>query len=310
LSPDTVVHPWAGAQLNFTWYQVQSAVDKETSLTPIQKHYSNDVTYRCFYYPPYSPAGVSDWGTDNLPLSPGTRRYIVHVTYDSGGGNQQLLRSHAPTPGEWGPRETDQDHAVMTRTWSQNCDEPPSTVGPEEFAVRISVRDSGVTSPDPHKQEYLQWLTAYLNTPYSYGGEWFGGWADDKYNTYPVAAYETGIQNHYGCDCSGLVSCGARWAGYNWSPWRHLTSDLNNVSTLIADPNMDLQPGDILNKPGVHVVTVYGYAPGTINQSISSIIHATGGSNDETVIENGVNIQERYLDHGYTPRALVFMGHN
>lgn len=309
LDPQTIVHRWPGPPLNFSWYRLQSAVDKETVLTSIQKYSEGETVYRCFYYLPYENAPINGWGTDSLTLNCGSSRYIVHMTWTDASGQQQLLRSLAPTPGEWASRDIDQDNAVLTRTWSQNCDEPPNTVGTEEFAVRISVRDSTVTSPNPRKQEYLRWLTAYLDTPYSYGGEWFGGWADNQYNTFPGAAYEGGIQNHYGIDCSGLVSCGARWAGYNWSPWRVTTTCLTGsyYTTVINNPDQNLQPGDILNRPGHHVVSVYRYTPGHLNVADSWIIEAIGGNIDRTWIRQNVSIQD-YLDDGYTARELVWHG--
>jgi cell wall-associated NlpC family hydrolase len=304
LDPQTIIHRWPGPPLNFTWYRIQPAVDKETQLTERHKYVVDNTVYRCYYYPSYEQLPINGWGIDSLPLQPGSSRYIVHVTWTDEKGRMRLLRSLAPTPGDWAPRDIDHEQAILTRTWSQNCDEPPDTVGPEEFAVRISVRDMNATSPNPRKQEYLRWLTAYLNTPYSYGGEWFGGWADDKYNTYPGGAYELDIQNHYGIDCSGLVSCGARWAGYNWNPWRRRTSTIPYSG--IDDPNNNLQPGDILIYPGHHVVTVYRYIPGHLSISDSQIIEAVGGNIDRTWIRSNVNIQRDYLYRGYIPGELIW----
>jgi len=314
LDPQTIIYRWPGPPLNFTWYRIQSAVDKETQLTERHK-FIREVdgirwVYRCFYYPPYKQAPISGWGTDSLPLQPGSSRYIVHVTWTDEKGQMRVLRSLAPTPGDWAPRDIDHEQAILTRTWSQNCDEPPDTVGPEEFAVRISVRDASVTSPNPRKREYLRWLTAYLDTPYSYGGEWFGGWADDKYNTYPDAAYEEGLWNRYGIDCSGLVCCGARWAGYNWRKrWRVRCRDLYDdyYSILIENPDKNLQPGDILLSL-THVVTVYSYTPGDLDKPNSRIIEAIGGDIDRVWIRGNVNIQDHYLKKGYSARELRWHG--
>jgi len=304
LDPQTIVHPWPGPPLNFTWYRIRSEVAKEAQLTERRKYVEGETVYRCYYYPPYQNAPINGWGTDLLALEPGTYCYIVHVTWIDEKGQQRLLRSYAPTPGDWASPETDRDNAVLTRTWSQNCDEP------EEFAVRISVRDHRVTSPNPRKQEYLRWLTTYLGVPYSYGGEWFGGRADDKFNTYPGGAYEIGIHNRYGIDCSGLVSCGARWAGYNWNPWRATTSDLASsyYSRQIENPNNNLQPGDILIRPGHHVVSVYQYTSGHLDFSDSQIIEAIGGEIDRVRIRNNVNIWRDYILEGYTARELVWHG--
>jgi len=130
----------------------------------------------------------------------------------------------------------------------------------------------------------------------------YGGRADNKSGG--ASTYDG-----YGTDCSGLVSAGACWAGYNWSPWRATTTSLNTsyYSTQINDANQNLEPGDILNNPGVHVVTVYQYTAGHLNMPDSQIIDSCGG-NHKVDIHEHVNIQEEYLDKGYTARELVWHG--
>jgi len=141
--------------------------------------------------------------------------------------------------------------------------------------------------------------------PYGYGEEWYGGWAtNEKQNPAPE------VNEICGIDCSGLVCCGARWAGYNWSPWRTNTSGLatDYYSGRINDPNNNLEPGDILNKPDGHVVTVYHYTPGHLDVGDSHIIEAAGGDIDKTWIRENVNIRKHYLRRGYTARELVWHG--
>jgi hypothetical protein len=69
-----------------------------------------------------------------------------------------------------------------------------------------------------------------------------------------------------------------------------------------------LEPGDILNKPGDHVVTVYQYTPGHLDVADSEVIEAAGGSIDRVWIRRGVNIQQHYLWKKYTARELVWHG--
>ncbi len=301
LDPNLTVDQWPRGldAPTFTWYQLRWAADLETELTP---DVHGDYYY---YYPPYQTANINGWGTDDLNPPVGSRRYIVHTQARDRNNQLQTYRSYAPTPGPWASKATDQDNMVLTRTWSQNCDEPPDTAGPEEYAVRISVRDTDIDAiwaPDAHKRSYLQWLTSFLEVPYEWGGYWYGGRADNEDGG--SAAYDG-----YGPDCSGLVSAGARWAGYNWNPWRATTSSLatSYYSTVINNPDENLEEGDILNLPGGHVVTVYWYTAGTINQQTNAVIDSCI-SNHKVDTHDPVNIQDKYLDRGYTARELVWHG--
>ncbi|HOC93593.1 MAG TPA: NlpC/P60 family protein [bacterium] len=79
-------------------------------------------------------------------------------------------------------------------------------------------------------------------------------------------------------DCSGLVSAAAYLAGYSWATQKYGTSGLNGVSREI-DKN-DLQPGDILNKAGSHVVVVVKVTRENNAVSTVDIIHASGDENE------------------------------
>ncbi len=146
--------------------------------------------------------------------------------------------------------------------------------------------------------------------PYEWGGYWFGG--KEGVNVGGHNAYEG-----YGMDCSGLVSNGALRAGYNWHPWRATTSTLTNefYSTSI-DPRT-LQPGDILLKPGEHVVTLFNID--TITRGVPDKIEVISSEdriskkegllflNGVAVIKND-NFQNNlkyYLDNDYETRRLV-----
>ncbi|MCM8816745.1 MAG: hypothetical protein NC913_04455 [Candidatus Omnitrophica bacterium] len=121
----------------------------------------------------------------------------------------------------------------------------------------------------------------------------------------------------YSTDYFGHVPA-ARWAGYNWSPWRASTkkltygpdgiqgtSDDDYYSILIDDTRIDtdLKPGDILSKPSAHVVTVYNFA-GHRDQNDSQIIEASS-SKDKVRVKSQVNIESQYLTRGYKARRLV-----
>ncbi|MCM8759344.1 MAG: hypothetical protein NC906_06195, partial [Candidatus Omnitrophica bacterium] len=87
------------------------------------------------------------------------------------------------------------------------------------------------------------------------------------------------------------------------------------VSSEITDPDTNLRPGDILNKAGFHVVTVYQYTPGHINVRDSTIIEAAGAyylynrtefyEPDKVWKRYPSNLKKEYLDRGYSPRRLV-----
>jgi len=178
-----------------------------------------------------------------------------------------------------------------------------------EYATRISVRSSN--TPQGHSNQatdYLRWLTAFLQSssidgqdgiPYEWGGHWFGGMIGNG-----VGGADT--YDGYGIDCSGLVSCGARFAGYGWNPWRRGTGQLPEVSDEITPAQV--QPGDILNKSGSHVVTVYEVREGVQGTEVKVIEAAGNTVNVESInkvwIRNFVSLQTKYLNNGYTIRRL------
>ncbi|MFH1096414.1 MAG: fibronectin type III domain-containing protein, partial [Candidatus Desantisbacteria bacterium] len=147
-----------------------------------------------------------------------------------------------------------------------------------ESATRISIRRNNTpVGQNDRSTQYLRWLTAFLQSsasndtegiPYEWGGYWFGGKTGN-------AVGGDGAYEGYGIDCSGLVSCGARFAGYGWNPWRKTTSGLPDVSDEIT--SAQIQPGDILNNPGDHVVTVYAVDRSDPKIIKVQIIEAAGG---------------------------------
>lgn len=180
--------------------------------------------------------------------------------------------------------------------------------GQEEYARRIFCRNPLIyqqpASPPPNNAQrklYCEWLSGYYDEPYEWGGEWVGG----KETPGTQTAGGCGPSEGYGIDCSGLVSNGAFRAGYNWGWWRALTSDLASdyYSTATDNP----LPGDILVKPGAHVVTITAR-----DADVITIIHAKGGPGNHPwpdIVRNRVWVDVNlwlpdFLDDGYQARSL------
>jgi len=306
LDPAQRVYRWPGGiAISLSWYRLVTQVDKETELTDRQKQ-GADPVYR--YYPPYMPLHFG-WGTDSLqqPGNGVTVRFAVRLSWTerTHSGVAHMMRySYQPTPGDWLHPNIDEDNAVWSRTWSQNCDERT------EYAVRISFRHTHATSPDARKQAFLQWVTSFRVVPYEWGGHWYGGRSDNQADRSPGSDGYDG----YGIDCSGLVCAAARLAGYNWNPWRTNVTGLctDYYSRRIADYNNNLQPGDILAYPGHHVVIVYRYTPGTYdvgpgNGGSNQVIDACGQF-DMVHVHPVEKFSEKYPDDQYQPRCLVWRG--
>ena len=296
-----------GLSINFSWYRLITEVDRETQLTDRRKH-GSDPVYRYYIYPPYATLPFR-WGTDALtrPGNGVTARFAVRLSWmERVHGNlvRRMRYSYQPTPGDWFHPSTDEENANWSRTWSQNCDEQ------SEYAVRISYRNVQATSPDAHKQTFLQWVTSFRVVPYEWGGHWYGGRSDNEADESPGSDGNDG----YGIDCSGLVCAAARWAGYNWSPWRTNVTGLcsDYYSERITDYNNDLQPGDILAYPRHHVVIVYRYTPGTYDLGpkeggTNQIIDACGQF-DMVHVHPVEKFSEKYPANRYQPRRLVWHG--
>jgi hypothetical protein len=171
----------------------------------------------------------------------------------------------------------------------------------KEYSTRISVRDSNTPGGcNDRVTEYLRWLTAFLEVPYEWGGDWFGGKIGNN------KGGGTGYEG-YGIDCSALVSCGAQFAGFNWvggyreGKWKYTTSLLNNISDEIG--NEDIKPGDILNNSrGGHVVTVFRIVNRTnVNNIQIEIIEASPAGK---VRKKKRSLQNYYTNRNYTLRRI------
>ncbi|MFB3880707.1 MAG: hypothetical protein ACE149_05560 [Armatimonadota bacterium] len=129
--------------------------------------------------------------------------------------------------------------------WEQTVSSPD-----EEHELRICVKRHITGASDPQRNNYVEWISTYENVPYEWGGEGFGG--KDSNDAWVGAP---GTYDGYGMDCSGLVSCGAYRAGYNWNPWRATTVDLMSGYYTSGTP-VDFGVGDLFVKSGAHVVSL------------------------------------------------------
>ncbi len=224
---------------------------------------------RNYWYENESISQISGWG-DNISLdTEGPVRYRVSVNIP---GNVQVVSSRD-----------------------------------KEYALRLSVGDVSYGT-DANGTEFPRYVAGFLDVPYEWGGHWYGG--KDSSGKYVSPYYECKDKNGnilhcgkyegYGTDCSGLVSAAAYLAGYSWATQKYGTSGLNGVSREI-DKN-DLQPGDILNKAGSHVVVVVKVTRENNTVSTFDIIHASGGGNKVLRQEN-ISIDDDDYD-GFKARRL------
>lgn len=311
LLSDQRVYRWHGPSITFAWYRLRTVVDEETMLTSRRMNPGPPVD--CYYlYPPYEPAGITSWGTTvragNLVpgFGPGnsyhfgTVRLVVRINWRDASGNHVMF-SLTPTPGDWRAPANDEDLADWDLLWSQNCDEN------NEYAVRISVRYDGWPEdliPSERQRWFLQWASAYHSLPSEWGGSWFGGRTDDKLDR----SGRDDADNHYGIDCSGLVSAAAGWVGYNWDPWRTNVDGIINRSRDLGQ-TPDVRPGDVLTLAGHHVRIVFDAQPGHYNQADSETLESAGDEGSKITDDNmvrlrrGVKISD-LLKNGYEARRL------
>ena len=255
------------------WYWLQHKVDLETSLsdrvsTPCRDNEGRIVGWRrYYYYPPYVRDDENDDSyvfsliAGRIPVLPddvlfqyydgrrplecriGTARLEARVTWwedENGRRVRKFIRSRGPKPGGYRPRGDNSPDAPLT--WSQNCDEAL------ELALRISVRQGEGVVP---------WASSFVGVPYEMGGSWYGGRADNEWDSSDDACGRPrwGDQQ-YGIDCNGLIWSSFNLAGRTGFPHRI------NASAYINDPRFvpvdlrDIQPGDILAS-GAHVMMVY-----------------------------------------------------
>lgn len=223
------------------------------------RKYSYPVGEQETYYPNTSP-----WGDDNRTYtSPGLHRLRATATMHSG------------------------------TSWAQSI-----TSRDKEFAFDIRPRYDITAAGTAQRNNYVEWLSANINEPYEYGGEYFGG-----YDSYGNCVGSDDSYEGYGVDCSGLVSIAAyrHGADYNWPYWRQTTCGIASDTCSSAVSDADFDEGDVLVQCGVHVVSCASrYA--SPNQDHIDIIHASGSA-DKVVRAYDVLISD-WVNDGYSRRRL------
>lgn len=231
-------------------------------------NYNRDYWFVLLGSPWYTPVGGDQWGED-------FRTYSVM--------GEHRLRAYVVWGAATGWSSTDWEHAT-----------------------RIFVRNHSIyTSPSPPPANdaqlrlYCEWLSSYYEEPYEWGGEWVGG--KETPGTTRAGGPET--YDGYGIDCSGLVCNAAYRAAYNWTPWRTNTTGLAGTyyTTGTTTPNA----GNILVRPGVHVISIVAMSGDSIN-----VVHAKGGESGDPEPKNRVAYEtgrslQYYLDRGYSCRRLL-----
>jgi len=267
------VYRWPGGMLHFSWYRLTHSVDSEQNLSFKQTDFKctcnnrAEHIHRYYYYPPFTSLSIG-WGTDALPVALGTSRYAVRVIWWVR-GQRRVVASPAPAPGRY--QSPNPSPVNWDLTWSQNCDER------EEYPVRISVRNGEIDNSwqaDPLRRSYLQWLTSCLGVPYEWGGRWYGGKAEDVRGD--ASGYDNAY-NGYGFDCVGVVNAAAKRAGYNWPLEPYTVSALVTETYSIPITWEQREPGDILARAGVHVVTIYR-VNGTATNPTDEVLDAHGAA--------------------------------
>ncbi len=183
---------WAHPQ--FVWeevtYQAPSAGIQENR--PYSYRFTGGTTH--------SPTDGSNGWTVTTQLPAGVHRIRVKVT----------ARYHRPPADRGSARE---------RSWPRQRDISSG------YALHVMVREANIQEPDlnlPSPQgrapaqsppesivtDYLQWMTAFLNVPYEYGGYWIGGRSGTGGN-------QDGYEG-YGLDCTGLAAAAGYATGMRW----------------------------------------------------------------------------------------------
>lgn len=193
-------------------------------------------------------SSLEGWGTNGRYLDWGTARYQVCVSYLPPGMSPDKTQTRCSKGDAEATRISVRDHRIY------GIIVPPDEPGKSDAERRMRL---------------LQWIYAYANVPYEFGGSWFGGKVQDPFTNCVGGCDPCEL---YGIDCSHTVCVGAKWAGYNWSTgaeggYYYNTTGLagSYCGTDISDQEnlADMVPGDIENYSGAHVRTVIRYVAAT-----------------------------------------------
>lgn len=243
---------------------------------------------------------VAVWPSDWPALSFYWEKMYQQASSADGSHNRtySFARSQPSWNGDWGSTSPGWAEGTLrfkvTATMYENDTAPvKQTVESQDTgdSARMSVRDTTLPS-DPNGKDYCRWLSAYSNVGYEWGGNWFGQFDS-------LGEYDGGSSSYdgYGVDCSGLVCCAARHAGYNWDPWRTGTTGLAGSYYTEGVSQGSFAAGDIFLIAGDHVISSVGRSGDNV-----TVIEANGTSCKVTHHAASLNT---LVDQGYDLRRLV-----
>ena len=286
------------------WYWLSHRVDRETLLSPIVSRPCEDSGWRrYYYYPPYEHLNQQDGSyvfslvAGSIPVLPedvtipytrgnetmncrvGTARLEARVIWWEEENRERVkrfIRSSGPKPGAY--MSNDDNVPDANRTWSQNCDEA------SELALRISVRQG---------EGVVGWATSFLGVPYEMGGGWYGGRADNNWDSSHIDCGRSPYGDHqYGIDCNGMI-----WSSFNLSgrSFERIASRDYITSNRFEEVDLnEIQPGDILAARG-HIMMVYSVIQRSSQSARIRIIDANGSAHRVRVTDE-VTITYRDTD--------------
>ena len=315
---------WRGQTRAYT-NEIQQVNDGKWYIVGTDGPYSPNPTTRFTTFPTLSQATyptIYKWPAQQNPTFSWQKRqhkcyYYCDPTSPYEPYDRKYHYQTAATPAwGWGYSGTPPDgKGVMRYRVSATYGGVTKSSQDKEYATRLGVRSSsnfGLTEEDEYhayRKKYLRWLYAYWGPDgvpgYGVVYEWRGVWYGGKASATWVGG--GGGYEGYGIDCSGYVSACARWAGYGWTGgtwgWYYNTTGLLNVSKGVTQDQ--LEPGDILLKPGTHVYTVVQkHLP---NVRVISAKGETGGPKVpeySRVVEQTLVLAD-LIEDGYQLRRLV-----
>jgi hypothetical protein len=236
----------------------------------------------------YQVASASDGYHNRVYSYPVGRQTVYYPNHSEWGDDNRTYNA----PGLHRFRATATMHPGTS--WAQSV-----TSRNKELAFDIRPRYAISAAGTEQRNRYVEWISANLSEPYEWGGHYFGGYDS-------AGAYAGGGSGYdgYGIDCSGLVSLGARRAGYNWPSWRQPTAGIFSDTYSSAVSFAEFDEGDVLDHPNLHVISCMNrYA--APNEDHIDIIHASGSAG-EVVRENDVLISDWVADDYYMRRLRPY----
>lgn len=283
-------------RVEVSWYRFErSRVDRETQKTatvsPPTNYERDEMTFIRYYLVDITNSGLSGGrGRRSVSLSSGgILAPIFHITWTDSNGIQRSKWIGEPLPGKNDctrrdrrgncveqqpnplPNENYNQYYEETRTWNYSIYFSTNIHNPQ-YPVCYPVyvfKNLGALHNSGHSDRGLsagpvpgynvaygtnRWLrvhraTIWENVPYEWGGKFYGARASGVRHGYNRNG--TGTSLGFGLDCSGLVAV----AKGDYGNTNYGTYAVVNETTLLRDWRQ-LRPGDVVIKPGVHVMIV------------------------------------------------------